>query len=188
MDTRSPATPKGAERLSARTTLRMDRTYAAPADRVFAAWTSEEVLRRWFHAGADWETTEAAVDLRVGGDVRVVMRDPAKDAEYGGGGRYTEVDPPNRLAFTWVWGRREPRDPDRDRFRGGRWLDDRPLHSQRPPQRGEAARSRVRLEQVLRQPPANAHRITAVGPLPLWHTPGSPERNAAGEPRMRRGS
>jgi uncharacterized protein YndB with AHSA1/START domain len=41
-----------------------------------------------FHARHDWETTEAKVDLRVGGDVRVVMRDPHEDVEYGGGGRY----------------------------------------------------------------------------------------------------
>jgi hypothetical protein len=41
-----------------------------------------------------WETTVAEVDLRVGGVVRVVMRDPHKDVEYGGGGRYTEIDPP----------------------------------------------------------------------------------------------
>ena len=32
-------------------TLRMERTYRAPAQAVFDAWTSEEVLRRWFHAG-----------------------------------------------------------------------------------------------------------------------------------------
>ncbi len=31
------------------------------------------------------------------------MRDPHKDVEHGGGGRYTVVDPPSRLAFTWVW-------------------------------------------------------------------------------------
>ena len=49
-------------------TLRMERTYHAPAQAVFDAWTSEEVLRRWFHAEHDWETTEAEVDLRVGGD------------------------------------------------------------------------------------------------------------------------
>jgi len=84
-------------------TLRMERTYRAPAQAVFDAWTSEEVLRRWFHAGRDWETTEAEVDLRVGGTVRVVMRDPQADAEYGGGGTYTEIDPPRRLAFTWLW-------------------------------------------------------------------------------------
>ncbi len=31
------------------------------------------------------------------------MRDPEKDVEHGGGGHYTEIDPPNRLAFTWIW-------------------------------------------------------------------------------------
>jgi uncharacterized protein YndB with AHSA1/START domain len=89
--------------MNAKTTLRMKRTYEAPAQRVFDAWTSEEVMRRWFHAAHDWETTEADVDLRVGGAVRVVMRDPHEDAKYGGGGHYTEIDRPNRLAFTWVW-------------------------------------------------------------------------------------
>jgi uncharacterized protein YndB with AHSA1/START domain len=84
-------------------TLRLERTYDAPAQAVFDAWTSEEVLRRWFRAERNWETTEAEVDLRVGGAVRVVMRDPHKDVEYGGGGRYTEIDPPKRLAFTWKW-------------------------------------------------------------------------------------
>jgi uncharacterized protein YndB with AHSA1/START domain len=81
----------------------MERTFQAPAQAVFDAWTSEEVMRRWWHAGHDWETTEAEVDLRPGGVVRVVMRDPHNDVEYGGGGQYTEVDPPRRLAFTWIW-------------------------------------------------------------------------------------
>jgi uncharacterized protein YndB with AHSA1/START domain len=36
-------------------------------------------------------------------------RDPDKDAEYGGGGHYTEIDPPNRLAFTWTWDNDETR-------------------------------------------------------------------------------
>ena len=84
-------------------TLRMERTYQAPARAVFDAWTSEEVMRRWWHAEHDWETTVAEVDLRVGGTVRVVMRNPHDDVEYGGGGHYTEIDPPTRLAFTWIW-------------------------------------------------------------------------------------
>jgi uncharacterized protein YndB with AHSA1/START domain len=92
-----------------KTTLRMKRTFDAPAERVFEAWTSEEVLRRWFHARHDWETTEAQVDLRVGGAVRVVMRNPHEDVEHGGGGEYTEIDPPSRLAFTWTWDREPTR-------------------------------------------------------------------------------
>jgi uncharacterized protein YndB with AHSA1/START domain len=31
------------------------------------------------------------------------MRDPDKDVEHGGGGAYTEIEPPTRLAFTWIW-------------------------------------------------------------------------------------
>jgi uncharacterized protein YndB with AHSA1/START domain len=84
-------------------TLTIERTYAAPAERVFEAFTSEEVMRRWWHPAPDWDTPEASVDLRVGGRVRVVMRDPGTDTRYGGGGEYTEIDPPRRLAFTWIW-------------------------------------------------------------------------------------
>jgi uncharacterized protein YndB with AHSA1/START domain len=90
-------------------TLRMERTFNAPAERVFDAWTSPEVLRRWWHAEHHWETTLAEVDLRVGGAVRVVMRDPDKDVEYGGGGQYLEIDPPRRLVFTWYWDGNETR-------------------------------------------------------------------------------
>ena len=89
--------------------LHIERTFQAPAQRVFDAWTSEEVMRRWFHGHHDWETPEAKVDLRLGGAVRVVMRDPDKGVEHGGGGHYTEIDPPTRLAFTWTW------DDDNDR-------------------------------------------------------------------------
>ena len=84
-------------------TLRIERTFQAPAEAVFDAWTSEEVLRRWWHLEHDGETTAAEVDLRVGGVVRVAMRDPNEDVEHGGGGNYTEIEPPRRLAFTWIW-------------------------------------------------------------------------------------
>ncbi len=83
--------------------LTMERTFAAPPERVFDAFTSEEVMKRWWHAGSSWSTPEARVDLRVGGEIRVVMHDPVEDVRYGGGGRYTEIERPNRLAFTWLW-------------------------------------------------------------------------------------
>jgi uncharacterized protein YndB with AHSA1/START domain len=84
-------------------TLRIERTFNASAERVFDAWTSEEVMRRWWHAGNDWQTTEAEVDLRIGGTVRVTMRDPHKDEKYGGGGQYLAIERPTRLVFTWLW-------------------------------------------------------------------------------------
>jgi uncharacterized protein YndB with AHSA1/START domain len=82
--------------------LQIERTYEAPAEAVFDAWTSEEVLRRWWQPNDGWETPEAVVDLRVGGAIRVLMRDTDGDP-HGGGGTYTEVERPRRLAFTWTW-------------------------------------------------------------------------------------
>jgi uncharacterized protein YndB with AHSA1/START domain len=35
-------------------------------------------MRRWWHTECDWETSEAAVDLRVGGAVRAVVRYPMR--------------------------------------------------------------------------------------------------------------
>jgi uncharacterized protein YndB with AHSA1/START domain len=83
--------------------LRIERTFDAPAQQVFDAWTSEEVLLHWWHADPDWDTPSAEVDLRVGGRLRIVMRNPDAGEEYGGGGEYTVIDPPHRLVFTWVW-------------------------------------------------------------------------------------
>jgi uncharacterized protein YndB with AHSA1/START domain len=84
-------------------TVRMERTFDAPPRDVFEAWTSVEVLKRWWHAEHTWETPSAEVDLRLGGTIRVTMRNPADGAEYGGGGEFTVIDPPRRLAFTWTW-------------------------------------------------------------------------------------
>jgi uncharacterized protein YndB with AHSA1/START domain len=79
--------------------LRIERTFDAPAEAVFDAWTSEDVMRRWYHAGPDWETPDVEVDLRVGGRVRVVMRKP-DGSEVELSGEYTEIERPRRLAMT----------------------------------------------------------------------------------------
>ena len=82
--------------------VRIERTFDAPAAAVFDAWTSPEVMRRWFHPAPDWETPEAEVDLRVGGKVRVVMRRP-DGTEAEAQGEYTLIDRPLRLEMTWTF-------------------------------------------------------------------------------------
>jgi uncharacterized protein YndB with AHSA1/START domain len=82
--------------------VRIERTFAAPAEDVFDAWTSPEVMRRWFHVAPDWDTPQAEVDLRVGGRVRVVMRRPdGREAEAQG--EYTLIERPHRLVMTWTF-------------------------------------------------------------------------------------
>jgi uncharacterized protein YndB with AHSA1/START domain len=82
--------------------VRIERTFAAPAEDVFDAWTSAEVMRRWLHVGPDWETPRADVDLRVGGVVRIIMRGP-DGREVESRGEYTVIDRPHRLAMTWTF-------------------------------------------------------------------------------------
>jgi uncharacterized protein YndB with AHSA1/START domain len=79
--------------------VRIERTFDAPAEAVFDAWTSPDVMRRWYHAGPDWETPEVEVDLRVGGKVRVVMRKP-DGTEVELSGEYIEIDRAHRLSMT----------------------------------------------------------------------------------------
>jgi uncharacterized protein YndB with AHSA1/START domain len=85
------------------TGLRLERTFEAPAEEVFDAWTNPEVLRRWWAAGADWSTPVAEVDLRVGGCYRLSMEDPASGARHTVGGEYREVQRPQRLVYSWCW-------------------------------------------------------------------------------------
>ena len=82
--------------------VRIERTFPAPAEAVFDAWTSAEVMRRWFHAGPDWDTPEAEVDLRVGGAVRIVMRRP-DGGRAAAHGEYTLIDRPRRLVMVWTF-------------------------------------------------------------------------------------
>ncbi len=82
--------------------VRIERTFDASAEDVFDAWTNAEVMRRWFHAGRDWDTSQAEVDLRVGGKVRVVMRRP-NGTEAAAHGEYTLIDRPYRLEMIWTF-------------------------------------------------------------------------------------
>ena len=48
------------------TALRVQRTFNAPARDVFEALVNPEVMRRWWHAGEDWETPHAEqVDITL---------------------------------------------------------------------------------------------------------------------------
>jgi uncharacterized protein YndB with AHSA1/START domain len=83
--------------------LRLERTYDAPAEDVFDAWTNPEVLRRWWVASPSWRTPVADVDLRVGGSYRLSMEDPDAGTVRTVTGEYREVNRPRRLVYSWCW-------------------------------------------------------------------------------------
>ncbi len=53
----------------------------APIEHVWRAWTTPEDIKHWNTASADWHTTQASVDLRVGGTFSSRME--AKDGSMG---------------------------------------------------------------------------------------------------------
>lgn len=82
-------------------TVRLERTYAAPIEAVFDAWTNPEVMQRWWKAHPDDEVRIAA-DVRVGGDYRLAINRPGGD-EMVAYGTYREVSRPDRLVYSWAW-------------------------------------------------------------------------------------
>ncbi|GEN79675.1 SRPBCC family protein [Actinotalea fermentans] len=91
--------PTGAQADRARVPqARVERTLAAPPERVFAAWTDPAVLRRWFCPNPDL-ALDVEAEARVGGRYRVDMGEGRFVAE----GEYTELVPGRVVAFTWRW-------------------------------------------------------------------------------------
>src|SRR5687768_16461378 len=57
------------------TDLVLERVIDVPVERVWAAWTVPDQLKRWF-TPAPWSTVDAELDVRPGGMFRTVMRSP----------------------------------------------------------------------------------------------------------------
>ncbi len=77
------------------------REFDAPKDLVFQAWTTPELVRRWWTAKRG-QMTVAEIDLRVGGKWRYVMVADG-DMEVGFHGEYREIVPNERLVSTEVY-------------------------------------------------------------------------------------
>ena len=88
--------------------LQIRRTIRAPRARVYEAWTTPERIQQWF--GPEGVVVHKVTsDLRIGGAYSIELEkscndlqanDPAKPAP-GTQGRYTEIVPNEKLAFTW---------------------------------------------------------------------------------------
>jgi uncharacterized protein YndB with AHSA1/START domain len=77
------------------------REFDAPKDLVYKAWTTPDLVKRWWNAKRG-EVTIAEIDLRVGGKWRYVM---VADGgfEVGFHGEYREIVPNERIVSTEVY-------------------------------------------------------------------------------------
>ncbi|HVZ30120.1 MAG TPA: SRPBCC domain-containing protein [Asticcacaulis sp.] len=88
--------PTRAEVDTASNTIRLRRAIAAPAARVFEAWTTPDIVARWWDPDG-LPLRECQIDLRPGGAFRFVH-----EAHAGGfafEGTYRDIVPPDRLVF-----------------------------------------------------------------------------------------
>jgi uncharacterized protein YndB with AHSA1/START domain len=83
------------------TEILITREFDASADLIFKAWTTPELVMRWW-AGTRGEVTSAQIDLRVGGAWRWVMTANG-GFEVAFSGKYLEIDRPHRIVRTEVF-------------------------------------------------------------------------------------
>jgi uncharacterized protein YndB with AHSA1/START domain len=79
--------------------LHIERHLEAPRGRVFDAWTDPEKIRIWF-GGPEVLVESAAVDLRIGGQYTISVRERDGSTTLVTG-RYLEIRPPEKLVYTW---------------------------------------------------------------------------------------
>ena len=77
------------------------RRFAAPRERVFAAWTDADAIGQWFGRDAGVDIRSVDADVRVGGMYRIQYASDQGEAAIVG--TYREVTPVERLAFTFAW-------------------------------------------------------------------------------------
>jgi uncharacterized protein YndB with AHSA1/START domain len=77
------------------------REFAAPKHLVYQAWTTPELVKRWWHANRG-KVTVAEIDLRVGGKWRYVsVTDDGFEVAFHG--EYREIVPNERIVSTEVY-------------------------------------------------------------------------------------
>src|SRR5918999_2318263 len=87
--------------------LELERVLPAPPPVVFAIFSDAKELAKWW--GPEGFTVPSLeFQPRVGHSYRIEMQPPQGDA-FHLTGEFREVDPPARLAYSFVW---EPPDPD----------------------------------------------------------------------------
>jgi uncharacterized protein YndB with AHSA1/START domain len=89
-----------------KTSITVESTIDAPAEKVWKLWTLPEHITKWNNASDDWHTPRAQNDLRVGGSFSARME--AKDGSFGFdfGGIYNAVEMHKLIEYTLGDGRK----------------------------------------------------------------------------------
>jgi uncharacterized protein YndB with AHSA1/START domain len=101
-------------------TLELNRVLAARRELVWAAMTDPDQLAKWW-GPTGFTSPSVEFDPKVGGGYRIAMQPPEGEL-FHLSGEFREVEPPARLAYTFVW---DPPNPDDRETLATLVLDDR---------------------------------------------------------------
>ena len=82
--------------------LVLTRVLPASCESVFAAWTEEALIKRWFCPAEGMTVLVAELDVREGGTYRLVVED-TEGKTYSPSGNYEKIVPNEQLIFSWKW-------------------------------------------------------------------------------------
>src|SRR5215208_5876959 len=82
--------------------LEVRRTFSAPREKVFRAWTDPTQVSRWSPPG-DYDPAPTTIDLREGGTYRWGVTPKAGGEPFWSVGTFLEIDAPKKLVYTWRW-------------------------------------------------------------------------------------
>lgn len=94
--------------------LTMERVFNAPRELVWKAWTTPELLKKWWGPN-NVTIPQCEIDLRVGGKIYIVMEageamGPYKGTQWPMRGEFTAVEPHSKLSYNakaWTEGNAE---------------------------------------------------------------------------------
>ena len=87
--------------------LRIERSFAAPRDKVFGLWTDPQAVAQWFLPPENASWIEAPIfAAHPGGDFR--LRLMVSDERYDLHGTFREVRAPEKLILNWRWDKNSP--------------------------------------------------------------------------------